>query len=1088
MNKFYINCLIVLAFLSALTAKSQSAERLAGVAKYVEVNSKDQVTYVYLKEDYNVYETNAEAFLNTVILNNNDIKVKKLRTDEDNIGYTHTRFQLLYKNVLIDNSIIIVHSKDGKIVSLNGDVDGFKAPVNSVSLSGDKALQLALAKVNAKKYKWEDKADEENMKRVLNNPNFTFYPTADLILYSDHSKKLADKSAYAYKFNIYAETPLYRANVIVDAQSGKILAEQNLLCTSDVTATAITKYSGTQTIGTDMVSAGNYRLREVNNRGLGVETYNLKNGTSYGAAVDFTNTTTSWTTTGVDQAATDAHWGCEMTYDFYKTALNRNSVDNAGYKLLSYVHYSTGYNNAFWDGLRMTYGDGSGSYQIFTALDVCGHEVSHGLTSNTSNLTYSNESGALNESNSDIMGTCIENYGRPTNWNWKIGEDFTISGNGIRNMSNPNQFNHPDTYLGTFWYTGTGDNGGVHTNSGVNNFWFYLLSQGGTGTNDISNSYTVTGITMAKAIQIQYRALTYYYTPSTNYANARLLTIQAAKDLYGACSNEVKQTTNAWYAVGVGAAYVNTLTTNFNSLGTSICALPANVLFKNTSVNGFSYLWNFGDGTTSTAQDPLHTYTANGTYSVKLKTTGCLSIVDSITKTAYITVATPPAPTATGAAICGPASANLTASGGTNYWYATPTPTGTPLFIGNNYTTPVISSNTTYYVVNSTTNTPVTGAPTSTAIGTVSNYLGNLEYLIFDVYQPSTLKTVVVYASTTGTRTIELRNSSNAVITSTVVNCALGSNTVALDFALTPGSAYRLGLSSTSQANLYRNKTGAVYPYNIGSLVSITGNSYAQTYYNYFYNWTVVKDNCTSAAVAVTATVTPGPTITVNAPTICNGATANLTANGATTYTWSTGANGASIAVTPTATTVYTVNGSNGGACNGVQTTTVTVTPGPTVSMVASNTLICSGQTTTLQASGATSYTFNPGGITSNPASVNPSSTTTYTVVGATGPCSGTNMITINVSTCAGINEQSALTGMSVYPNPANSVIYINFNGNQYSKAIIEVTDAIGKVVIKKQSDNLNNLPISVSELSNGIYIVSITVEGKRSVKKFIKQ
>ena len=297
---------------------------------------------------------------------------------------------------------------------------------------------------------------------------------------------------------------------------------------------------------------------------------------NYGSAIDFTNTTSTWTNTGNDQAATDAHWGAEMTYDYYLNEHNRNSINNAGFKLLSYVHYTVGYTNAFWDGNRMTYGDGDGNiFKIFTGLDVCGHEITHGLTANTAGLNYSNESGALNEAFSDIFGQSIENYSRPNQWSWKIGEDITSGGIGLRDMSNPTAFSNPDTYGGNNYFTGTADNGGVHTNSGVANYWYYLLVSGGSGTNDVPNAYSVSGIGFTDAAKIAFRALTVYFTPTTNYANARLLTIQAAKDIFGDCSNQVIQTTRAWYAVGVGTNYANGLVANFYSNITNFCSSPA---------------------------------------------------------------------------------------------------------------------------------------------------------------------------------------------------------------------------------------------------------------------------------------------------------------------------------------------------------------------------------------------------------------------------------------------------------------------------------------------------------------------------------
>ncbi len=167
--------------------------------------------------------------------------------------------------------------------------------------------------------------------------------------------------------------------------------------------------------------------------------------------------------------------------------------------LKSYVHYSVNYFNAFWDGEKMTYGDGDASdnNQPLTALDVCGHEITHGLTTFTANLNYKNESGALNEGFSDIFGTSIEFFARPGQGDWLIGGDFYI----IRDMSNPKAYSQPDTYKGKKWATGllaSLDNGGVHTNSGVLNFWFYLLSEGKNGTNDKKFVYSVSGIGMIK--------------------------------------------------------------------------------------------------------------------------------------------------------------------------------------------------------------------------------------------------------------------------------------------------------------------------------------------------------------------------------------------------------------------------------------------------------------------------------------------------------------------------------------------------------------------------------------------------------------
>ncbi len=993
MKKLYSHGLAILTLLTSNVLLAQNNQKLKEIAQETSYNKNNQIDFVKLKNSTSIYESNAEAFLSSSVLDEG-VKAKKYKTEIDKLGFTHTKYQLFYNSTLINNAVIIVHSQNGKIVSVNGDVNAIQKPVNSVVINEAKALQLALQKVNAKKYKWENKDEETFMKKSLNKPDFTYYPKGELVLYSKENNT-SSAVHYAFKFKIYADAPLYAANVIVDAQTGAILAEENLICTADAPSTANTKYSGVQSFTTDMVSAGNYRLRETG-RGLGIETYNLNNTTTY-TNTDFTYTSNIWPNTAPVQTGEDAHWGAEMTYDYYKLNHGRNSIDNAGYKLLSYVHYSTNYNNAFWNGSYMTYGDGNGTlFTILTALDVCGHEITHGLTNFTAGLNGggTGEADALNEGFSDIFGTTIENFARPSNWDWKIGADITPSGAGLRNMSNPNILGQPDTYLGTNWDF----SGEPHNNNGPSIFWYYLLCQGGTGVNDISNSYTVTGLGMATAAKIAFRALTVYFVPSTNYMAARNYAIQAATDLYGICSNEVKQTTNAWYAVGVGPAYSSTVASNFNASSTSFCAVPVNITFNNTTAGGMTYQWNFGDGSAvSTATNPVHTYTASGTYAVKLKSLGCLSSTDSITKPAYITISTPANPTTTGASRCGTGTVSLGATGGPQlYWYATPTPTGVPLTIGTNYVTPSIGSNTTYYVVNTATNAAVFGAPTSSASGTGSNYTTATAYDYFDVYQPCTLRSVIAYASVAGNRTIELRNSANAIITSTVINMVVGANTLNLNFALPVATGLRLGLNSASAVNLFRtNSGGPAYPLNIGGLLDIQGTSAATAGYFYFYyNWQVQKDACTSAAIPVTATVSPGPALAVNSSTICNGQSTNLTVSGATTYSWSSGQTTSVISVTPGTTTSYTVYGTTS-SCTSSSITSVVVNPNPTVTV--NSAVICNGQSTNLTASGAATYSWSSGQTTSS-ISVSPASNTSYTITGYNGTCSNAQVSNVTVN------------------------------------------------------------------------------------------
>lgn len=562
------------------------------------------------------HELKQEAFIDWAVYAFNlpaGATFKPYKVEKDELGYTHVRHQQYVNNYPVEGTQVITHSRNGHITMVNGDYYQNFSSNLSAALTEKDALQKALDKVAAKSYMWENAALS-----AFRGHDYT--PKGELVVVH---KKGADYSAnnmrLAYKFNIYAEVPLYRANVFVDAATGEILDEQNLICTADVVGSAVTKYSGTVTM-TCNNAGSNYTLQETG-RGNGIVTKNLSNGTNYGSATSFTNATSSWTSTGNNQAATDAHWGAEMTYDYYMQVHNRNSIDDNGYALNSFVHYSTNFVNAFWDGTEMTYGDGNTSqgFTIMTALDVCGHEITHGLVSATANLG-SGEAGALNEGFADIFGTTIEAFARPSQHDWIMGKDIMPSGTGIRNMSNPNQLQQPDTYQGTYWDA----SGEVHTNDGPAIYWYYLLCQGGTGTNDNGNAYNVTGLTMAKARLIAFRGLTVYFTSTTNYANARNYTIQAATDIYGACSTELQSTANAWYAVGVGAQYTSTGAVAGYSVGSiPTCGLPVAVTFNNTSTNSSSYAWDFGDGGTSTATTPTHSYAAAGTYTVTLVATGC---------------------------------------------------------------------------------------------------------------------------------------------------------------------------------------------------------------------------------------------------------------------------------------------------------------------------------------------------------------------------------------------------------------------------------------------------------------------------------
>ncbi|MFJ9517476.1 M4 family metallopeptidase, partial [Kitasatospora sp. NPDC101801] len=380
-----------------------------------------------------------------------------------------------------------------------------------------------------------------------------------LVLWAaDNAPKLAWETVVS---GVEADGTPARTHIVTDAQSGVVLSKFEGI----QKGTGQGVFVGNVNIGTSL-SGSTYQMKDTA-RG-GQYTTNLNNGTS-GNGTLFTKATDAWgngLASNKESAAVDAHYGAGATWDFYKNTFNRSGIRNDGVGAFSRVHYGSNYVNAFWDDscFCMTYGDGSGNNAPLTALDVAGHEMTHGVTSNTANLTYSGESGGLNEATSDIFGTMVEFYANlPADVpDYLIGEEININGDGtpLRYMDKPSK----DGSSKDAWYSGIG-NVDVHYSSGPANHFFYLLSEGsgakvinGVSYNSpTTNNIAVTGIGRDKAAAIWYRALTVYMTSSTNYAAARTATEKAATDLYGAGSAELLAVGTAWAGVSVGTVPTN---------------------------------------------------------------------------------------------------------------------------------------------------------------------------------------------------------------------------------------------------------------------------------------------------------------------------------------------------------------------------------------------------------------------------------------------------------------------------------------------------------------------------------------------------
>ncbi|WMJ74202.1 M4 family metallopeptidase [Cytophagaceae bacterium ABcell3] len=827
----------------------QSTPRGKGVSGYIEIKEGDRLSVA--------------NFVRELLKDKPAHKLREKKREKDALGFVHIKYQQYYEDVEVEGGEYILHTQNGYVKSANGAIQNIYNFDVSPSLTKEAALSLALNFLGAEKYKWEIPEEEELLKEMTGDNNKTYYPEGDLVITP------IDKEAafiLSYRFDIYSEEPHGRKLIYIDAKTGEVISTLDMICHIDAEGTAHTRYSGVQRIMTDQFSEG-YRLRQ-SARGNGVVTLNMHNGTSYREASDFVNESNVWNNGENENAAYDAHWGTESTYDYFLEKHNRKSYDNEGAILASFVHYSKNYNNAFWNGRWMTYGDGDGvNLSPLTSLDIIGHEIAHGVTNYSANLIYANEPGALNESFSDIFGTAVEFY-KGIDANYLIGEKIFIRGGFLRDMANPKRRRHPNTYGGEFWYTGTGDNGGVHINSGVQNHWFYLLSEGGSGVNDLGNEYQVPPIGIEKAAAVAYRNLTVYLTRFSDYQDARMYSILAAEDLFGECSDEVKSVTNAWHAVGVGAPYYEGLKAGFAALNNSSCRLPFTVSFENESLNGGDFHWDFGDGNSSNESHPSHTYYKEGSYSVKLKVNGSVcgrELEDSLTLENFININQEEGPVAESNGRCGPGSVKLSVEEeGMFNWYDTAVG-GSPLYSGNYFDTPEIYVDTKFYVERETQPGNVFSEPIDHQFGT-GGYHNNssTQFLIFDCYEPVVLKSVWVNSAASGRRNIHLWDENGALVKSFSVHIPSGTNRVKFDLPIEPGRNYRLG---GSYMNLYRNSSGTSYPYNVNNLISVHGSSAGSEYYYYFYNWEIQPQACLSKRSEVVAHVSEQQKLSIEGPT-----------------------------------------------------------------------------------------------------------------------------------------------------------------------------------------------------------------------------
>ncbi len=490
-----------------------------------------------------------------------------LRSQKDSNGSLHNVYQQYHNGLKVAFGTFTIHRTATNVQTLSG---------NFITIDEKETLSPSID---------HESASERALEYIPTSNSSTQKASKGTLVYcKDFYNKNDDRGHLAYRFQIATTDPVGLTEVFVDAEKGHILFANDLIrvhqhspqgntkiktkptlrARTTRAGNAVTKYHGIRQLITDPYQGG-YRLLD-KTRGSGIHTKNAENinefsvfepSFSFEATSEFVDKDNNWTAeewdnNNSDIAALDTHWALGQTYDYFMEEHGRDSYDGKGSLLKNLVHIGKSYASAYWYNGTVQYGEDVNGLP-FTAIDFVAHEMTHGVTETTANLVYYAQSGALNESISDIFATAVKSKKMPERSIWEINP-IAAEKKPIRDMSDPNRFQHPDTYKGDFWKEDDGsgkDNRHVHTNSSVLNHWFYLLSEGKSGSNDDDTKYNVKGIGIDKAADVVYRMLTTYLEPTSDYLFAKFAGIQSAEDIFGVGSFEAKQVAEAFKAIGV---------------------------------------------------------------------------------------------------------------------------------------------------------------------------------------------------------------------------------------------------------------------------------------------------------------------------------------------------------------------------------------------------------------------------------------------------------------------------------------------------------------------------------------------------------
>ena len=453
--------------------------------------------------------------------------------------YNYSRYQQYYKNIEIVGGVYILHTQNGKVMRGRGklipDLDINTSPLVSLNF----AQEIAASKLVSNLMN----VSPENVGNEL--PEFALSDHR-LVIIGNKFPEASENYTLAYELNLVTEQPrMIDETLYIDAHSGRYINHFTNVHSAPIETDIQTFQYGKQTVTVEEESSSLYLLED--NTRNGNRVLDSENGskpvTNQENNFDTDNSSVPW-------AAADAHYCTSKYHDFMIDQFEWNGVDGIGGAMLTRVNQGGQYwVNATWNGTFASFGNGDcDSYFPLTILDVVGHEYAHGFVDFTSDLVYQDQSGALNESTADIFGKSLEYVYDADNFTWSLAkkaartEDVT----GFRSMSDPHLKSDPKAFGGEFWFTGTADRGGVHTNSGVMNYWYYLLVEGESGTNEFGYDYNVEAIGLEDALQIVYHAHLGGLTLDSDYFDAMYSTIEAAGDLYGTGSVQQENVIEAW--------------------------------------------------------------------------------------------------------------------------------------------------------------------------------------------------------------------------------------------------------------------------------------------------------------------------------------------------------------------------------------------------------------------------------------------------------------------------------------------------------------------------------------------------------------